>query len=196
MVVVVVVVTISEVEARKKRRYKRENFGGTGEGPTQARGMEPDTDETRGTEPDILATTISPMIPMNQADPLRLSIESLHVSRFLRRWPCSVQEYVLAEHQPPVECMVRSKTTGLWYYWDPIQKKAQWHPFWRLNAFHGDAVFNHVLRITKMPSRLRACPRLWKRSLRNLQECSHFKDHHRICSNPNCETQRSDKDTN
>ena len=52
------------------------------------------------------------------------------------------------------------------------------------------------LRITKMPSRLRACPRLWKRSLRNLQECSHFKDHHRICSNPNCETQRSDKDTN
>jgi hypothetical protein len=25
--------------------------------------------------------------------------------------------------------MVRSKTTGLWYYWDPIQKKAQWHPF-------------------------------------------------------------------
>ena len=52
------------------------------------------------------------------------------------------------------------------------------------------------LRITKMPSRLRACPRLWKRSLRNLQECSHFKDHHGICSNPNCETQRSDKDTN
>ena len=52
------------------------------------------------------------------------------------------------------------------------------------------------LRITKMPSRLRACPRLWKRSLRNLQECSHFKDHHRICSNLNCETQRSDKDTN
>ena len=27
-------VTISEVEARKKRRYKRENFGGTSEGPT------------------------------------------------------------------------------------------------------------------------------------------------------------------
>ena len=45
------------------------------------------------------------------------------IKEFLQRWPCSVQEYVLAEHHPTVECMVRSKSTGLWYYWDPIQKR-------------------------------------------------------------------------
>ena len=46
-------------------------------------------------------------------------------------WPCYVQEYELREHQPPVECMVKSRLTGAWYFWDPVQKKAQWHPFSR-----------------------------------------------------------------
>ena len=42
----------------------------------------------------------------------------------------SVQEYSLQEHQPAtVECMVRSRTTGAWYYWDPIRQVAQWQPF-------------------------------------------------------------------
>ena len=49
--------------------------------------MEPDTDETRGTEPDILATTIFPMIPMNQGFPLnpRMSPDSCDVGHVLSR---------------------------------------------------------------------------------------------------------------
>ena len=39
VVVVVVVVTISEVQGRKKRRYKRENFGGTSDTPTPSVGF-------------------------------------------------------------------------------------------------------------------------------------------------------------
>ena len=58
-----------------------------------------------------------------QGSPPEASYSIKEFLRLLQHWPCSVQEYVLAEHHPTVECMGRSKSTGLWYYWDPIQKR-------------------------------------------------------------------------